>query len=190
MWLQLQRDRDMGLFEVLLSMIRGFGERGRRFAVLGCMLLAGQTWAGEEGLRVGSADPTGVSAMCERPITIGRLPGGAELDTVWYSFGPAFAGCRIVNRKHLWVVEDPWFGIVGNGRDAFKLAQLDSLHSCGQIGDSTRFVAVTHRYTIKADDSSDARRVARLKRPNHPPRAVRNALKRLAAEPSTEHAVN
>ncbi|MBI5711162.1 MAG: hypothetical protein HZC42_12815 [Candidatus Eisenbacteria bacterium] len=135
-------------------------------------------WA--QGPPASAADPTEASAFCARPTIVGRTPRGAVLDTVWYKFGPAFSGCRVVNKKRLWIVDDPWFGIPGGPQGAFKMPELDSLHEIGVLTDSSRFDVVTYRYTVKAGSPSEARRMARLKRTTIVPPAVSKALRRAA----------
>ena len=113
---------------------------------------------------------------CGVPPTVRRLPTGLELDTLWYRFGPALRGCRVLNRKDRWVAECAWFYMEGPHGGVYRMEELDSLHAIGRITDSTLFTNVRYRYLIEAASIEDAKREARARWPRTAPRAVYRML--------------
>lgn len=113
---------------------------------------------------------------CGVPPTVRRLPSGLVLDTLWYRFGPALRGCRVLNRKQRWVAECAWFYMEGPHGGVYRMEELDSLHAIGLITDSTLFTNVRYRYLIEAASVEDAKREAEAPWPRQAPRAVYRML--------------
>ena len=113
---------------------------------------------------------------CGVPPTVRRLPSGLELDTLWYRFGPALRGCRVLNRKDRWVAECAWFYMEGPHGGVYRMEELDSLHAIGLITDSTLFTNVRYRYLVKAGSITDAKREAQARWPRQAPRDVYRML--------------
>jgi len=113
---------------------------------------------------------------CGVPPTVRRLPAGLALDTLWYRFGPALRGCRVLNRKDRWVAECAWFYMEGPHGGVYRMEEIDSLHAIGLVTDSTLFTGVRYRYLIKAGTIEEARRESRARWPREAPRAVYRML--------------
>jgi alkanesulfonate monooxygenase SsuD/methylene tetrahydromethanopterin reductase-like flavin-dependent oxidoreductase (luciferase family) len=113
---------------------------------------------------------------------VSRLPRDAVLDTTWHGLGPGLAGCRIVNRKHAWAINDNWFTIEGHPERFYRPSELLELSRAGAVRDSTMLNSVHYRFMVRAATDSAARAVAKAKLPARPPRAVRKELERLERE--------
>jgi hypothetical protein len=196
-WRVLRRLLDQhGVFEVLLSLSNCalIGTCVKQRKGVGLMGSAGEPWLTRLfGLCTvvvlvfpvtlahagSSADSAQVGAFCVRPVIVSRLPRGAVLDTNWYVFGRAVAGCRIVNRRNVWAVEDTWFFVDGHAERAYRREALDSLLASGVLTDSTQLLPVSYRFMVKAATARAARTAANARLQAHPSKQVLKELRRI-----------
>lgn len=162
---------------------QGEGVFQMRVAVLGMMLMLTCVQSGSAGSDA-PAPPPVVGEACARPPTVGRLPRGAELDSVAVEFAPYLVGRRITNRRDAWVVSEPWFEFTHGPERFVPMATMDSLHQVGALSDSVFIpvVGVTYRYIIKARSAEQARSVAIAERPRVVPRPVAALLREMRAK--------
>jgi hypothetical protein len=154
-----------------------------RVAVLGMMLMLVCVRSGSAGSDAPTTPPV-VGEACRLPPTVGRLPRGAELDSVVVEFAPYLVGRRITNRRDTWVVSEPWFEFTHGPERFVPMATMDSLHEVGALSDSVfiPIVGVRYRYIIKARSAEEARSVAIAKRPRVVPPAVAALLRTMRAK--------
>ena len=154
-----------------------------KLAVLGVVLLLGSFPRSDADADESAVPPTAGQA-CARPPAVGRIPRGAELDSVGVEFAPYLVGRRIVNRRDAWAVSEPWFALTHGPERFVAMATLDSLHQVGALPDTgfMPVVGVTYRYVIKARSAEQARSVAIARRPYVAPPAVAALLRKMRAK--------
>jgi hypothetical protein len=149
------------------------GPRG----ILGAAFLVVAAWTAPPA----TAQQTG--AVCSsRPAIVSRLPRSAVLDTIWCRWDDGLRGCRVVNRRNAWAIDDSWFTIGGHPERFYRLSELLDLSRGGVINDSTRVLWVHYRFVVKAATDSAARTAAMGKLSSRPPKQVRKELRRLERE--------
>ncbi len=117
-----------------------------------------------------------------RPVLVSRLPRDAVLDTTWHRWDSGLRGCRIVNRRDAWAIDDSWFTIRGHPERFYRLIELLDLSKAGVINDSTMVHWVHYRFVVKAVNDSAARTAAKAKVPSRPRQQVLKELQRLERE--------
>lgn len=146
-------------------------------ATSAALLLAAAVWVAP-AVAAAQAGP-----LCSsRPAIVSRLPRGAVLDTAWHELGPDLSGCRIVNRRNAWAVEQGWIAVPGRPEQAYRFSEMLGLAETGAITDSTLLYMVYYRFPVKAGTAGEARAAAEAKAPRRPPTPVLREMQRLERE--------